>query len=229
MSCELFVNLLLAHVAGDFYCQTDKSCEEKRQKKLKSRNLYVHSMAIGVLSWLLVWDWSFLIWSLVITVSHFAIDAIKIFAKDGLVSFIADQVMHIAVLVAVCCLWSDASNWMLPERCYWSGHSIPLIVTSVLVLGKPANIMIKKTLAQYKISESGAESNKVGSLIGTLERLMAFLFIMIGEMNAVGFLLAAKSILRFRDSDTVKTEYVLAGTLLSFGIAVVVGMIAVSF
>ncbi len=39
-----------------------------------------------------------------------------------------------------------------------------------------------------------------------------------------GFLLAAKSLLRFRETDTVKSEYVLVGTLLSFGIAILVGV-----
>ena len=38
------------------------------------------------------------------------------------------------------------------------------------------------------------------------------------------FLVTAKSVLRFKDSQTEKTEYVLAGTLLSFGMAIAVGM-----
>lgn len=38
---------------------------------------------------------------------------------------------------------------------------------------------------------------------------------------------AAKSILRFKDSDTDRTEYVLVGTLLSLGIAIAVGLITV--
>ena len=41
------------------------------------------------------------------------------------------------------------------------------------------------------------------------------------------FVIAAKSILRFKDSDTDRTEYVLVGTLLSFGIAIAVGLITV--
>lgn len=148
--------------------------------------------------------------------------------RDKKLSFVTDQALHIVVLIAVSCLWAGADRWTFPDWFCCFGQSAPLVLTGVLILGKPANILIKRTLEQYKISETGkAEneaSNKVGSLIGTLERLLAFIFILIGEVSAVGFLLAAKSILRFRDSDTVMTEYVLAGTLLSFGIAVIVGL-----
>lgn len=229
MCNELFVNLLLAHVLGDFYCQTDKWCDAKRNKKFKSCFLYVHPIIIGVLSWLLVWNWTFAICALILMVSHLVIDAVKCFVKDSLFSFLVDQVLHIAVLIAVSSLWTGAYWWSAPDWFCCFGQSVPLVLTGVLILGKPANIFIKRTLEQYKITETGkAEneaSNKVGSLIGTLERLLAFIFILIGEVSAVGFLLAAKSILRFRDSDTVKTEYVLAGTLLSFGIAVIVGLV----
>lgn len=224
------MNLLLAHVLGDFYCQTNKYCEMKRERKFKSWFLYVHPIIIGVLSWGMVWNWSFAIFAIIITVSHFIIDTVKCFVKnDSLLPFAVDQLLHIAILVAICFLWEGADYWVLPQWCYMNDYNLVVILTGALILGKPANVVIKKTLDQYKITQSGeVESNNVGSLIGTLERLLTLLFIMVGEMSAVGFLLAAKSILRFRDTDTVKTEYVLAGTLLSFGIAVVAGMLVLN-
>jgi len=52
-----------------------------------------------------------------------------------------------------------------------------------------------------------------------------------GHWEAIGFLVAAKSVFRFgdlKDSGNRKlTEYILIGTLLSFGIAIVTGMIVV--
>lgn len=63
--------LLLAHVLGDFYCQTNKYCELKRERRFKSWFLYVHPIIIGALSWGMVWDWSFAICAIIITVSHF--------------------------------------------------------------------------------------------------------------------------------------------------------------
>ena len=52
MMGQLFLNLLLAHVVGDFYCQTGRSCLGKREKGLKGSDLYVHALIILVLSWL---------------------------------------------------------------------------------------------------------------------------------------------------------------------------------
>ena len=70
------------------------------------------------------------------------------------------------------------------------------------------------------------ELPNAGKLIGILERILALTFILIGQYQAVGFLIAAKSVLRYKDTDTLKTEYVLIGTMLSFGIAVVLGILA---
>ena len=72
-----------------------------------------------------------------------------------------------------------------------------------------------------------------GNYIGILERIFVVTFILLNEFEAIGFLLAAKSIFRFGDLKKVKdrklTEYVLIGTLLSFGIAILVGLIALQF
>lgn len=57
-----------------------------------------------------------------------------------------------------------------------------------------------------------------GKLIGIVERLLAFALILSGQNSAVGLIIAAKSILRFRNTE--HSEYVLVGSLLSFGIAI---------
>jgi hypothetical protein len=49
--------------------------------------------------------------------------------------------------------------------------------------------------------------------------------ILFDQFAAIGFIIAAKSVLRFRDTDTAKTEYLLIGSLLSFGIAIFFGVI----
>jgi hypothetical protein len=58
---------------------------------------------------------------------------------------------------------------------------------------------------------------------------MVFTFVLTNHWEAIGFLIAAKSIFRFGDLKDAKdlklTEYVLIGTLLSFGIAIATGML----
>ena len=66
-----------------------------------------------------------------------------------------------------------------------------------------------------------------GALIGTIERWLILLFVCLGRYDALGLLIAAKSIIRFSEKDTAKTEYVLAGTLLSIFIAVLAGMMVI--
>jgi len=59
--------------------------------------------------------------------------------------------------------------------------------------------------------------------IGIVERFLALALIIMGQYEAVGLIIAAKSILRF--SGTQKSEYILVGTLISFGIAAFAGML----
>lgn len=54
-------------------------------------------------------------------------------------------------------------------------------------------------------------------------------FVIIGKLEVIGFMIAAKSILRYKDTNTIKTEYVLIGTMLSFGIAMLCGLVIERF
>jgi hypothetical protein len=62
-------------------------------------------------------------------------------------------------------------------------------------------------------------------LIGGLERLLVLAFVLIGNYEAAGLTIAAKTILRFRDDEGPRTEFVLVGTLLSFLIVLIVSII----
>ncbi len=65
---------------------------------------------------------------------------------------------------------------------------------------------------------------RLGRLIGRLERLLLMLLVAMGQWEAVGFLLAAKSVARFRElDDKTFSDYYLIGTLASLLAAVVCG------
>ena len=69
-----------------------------------------------------------------------------------------------------------------------------------------------------------------GRIIGYLERLLIYVFILSGQFAGVGFLVAAKSIFRFgelKDSENRKqAEYIIIGTFTSFLLAIVVSLAA---
>ena len=63
-----------------------------------------------------------------------------------------------------------------------------------------------------------------GRVIGLLERVLLYLFILQGQYGAIGFVLAAKAFTRFKAlDDRPFAEYVLIGTLLSACLALAAG------
>ena len=197
-------------------------------RKFKSWFLYVHAITIGLLSWIIVPSCSFGLWALMIAVSHFAIDAVKIHCPKGLWSFVIDQLFHLSILAAISTIYETTKELPLQIIDNPSSFSTPLLILAILLCIKPANILIKLILEKYQVGESASCDNikNAGALIGNLERLLTIVFVMLGQFEAIGFIVAAKSILRFKDTDTAKTEYVLAGTFLSFGIAILCGLMA---
>ena len=102
-----------------------------------------------------------------------------------------------------------------------------------MLLTKPTSIFIKTVISIW-VPESHNSHNDnslvaAGNYIGILERLFVFGFILTGHFEAIGFLLGAKSIFRFGDLKEAKdrklTEYVLIGTLISFGVAILTGLL----
>lgn len=67
----------------------------------------------------------------------------------------------------------------------------------------------------------------VPMLIGWLERFLILTFILMGEATAIGFIVIAKTIMRFGETrgDRDFAEYVLCGTLASFSLALAVAVL----
>lgn len=227
MNSWLFLSLLLAHVIADFYLQNDKYCSQKEEKKFRSYFLYVHSLLVAVVSWALVPVSDFGFYALTIALSHLVIDLVKPIVPR-IVEFALDQAAHLAILAAVATEFDITTELPVQFVDYTGNFSMPLFILAVLLCIKPANVLIKLVLKRYQIGETLSCENikNAGALIGNLERILTIIFVIIGRYEAIGFIIAAKSILRFKDTDTAKTEYVLAGTFLSFGIALLCGLMA---
>ena len=65
-----------------------------------------------------------------------------------------------------------------------------------------------------------------GMIIGQLERALIFILTLTGQAAGIGFLIAAKSILRYGEaqdpSQRMDAEYIIIGTLMSFGWGILV-------
>lgn len=231
---QLVYNLSIAHLLADFYGQTDRLCKSKLHKGWKSKFLYLHAVIVAMLSWVSVWKLDFIWGAIVIGVSHLLIDGIKSFverslsdARYNLVLFVVDQILHLGILVAVAYLFINECEWNQFSWVSSEWRWIVNVVVVALLCWKPSNILIKGVLHYCEVKvecEDPAVGNnfKSGALIGTTERLLVVFFVVIEQYEAIGFLVAAKSILRFNEAKgSEKSEYVLAGTFLSLIIAIV--------
>ena len=227
----LLLKLILAHLAGDFLFQTAKSVKNKEEHKLSSPLLYLHILIHGLVLVLLFWDLNYWAGILFIIVTHFIIDTVKLYIQNNRnrkVLFFVDQSLHFLVL---------ASVWMYYEHIdlsfmWMQNATFLLTIICVYFLTQPTSIILKVLISNWapKIGDNSDESlENAGKYIGILERLFAFVFIITDNWEAIGFLIAAKSVFRFGDlkesKDRKLTEYILIGTLISFGIAILVGFI----
>ncbi len=226
----LFVKLLLAHLLGDFLLQPNSWVKDKEYKQHKSSFLYLHTLLHGILAWIVVGEMAFGKWALLLALTHGFIDFLKLhFQKNSTKRrwFIADQIAHLLILLAIA-FWyhhHEIVFYVIDNRAW-------IIITGVLLLTKPTSITIKNSISIWTPEERNEKDDSLqnaGNYIGMLERIFVFCFIITGHFEAIGFLLAAKSIFRFGDLKEAKdrklTEYVLIGTLLSFGIAMLTGFL----
>lgn len=227
----LFIKLLLAHLLGDFIWQPNKWVVDKEAKKHKSIYLYIHVLLHGVLAAILAGEITFIPYAVLIAVTHGIIDVIKLNfqkSKTKRTWFVADQIAHTLILILIVLLYQNKSMIY-----FWQNNEFWILITGILLLTKPTSIFIK-TIISIWVPESQNSHNDnslaaAGNYIGILERLFVFGFILTGHFEAIGFLLGAKSIFRFGDLKEAKdrklTEYVLIGTLISFGIAILAGLL----
>lgn len=224
MWMDLFLCLMLAHLLADFVLQTNKMCNNKSEKKWRSPYLYGHMLVVFGLSWLAAWDLGFWWCALTIGVTHWAIDLWKSYREENVTWFVVDQVLHVGIIAGASMLWCANTEWSVPFNI--APKYIALVV-AVIVCWKPSNIFIKLMLKHYSVNIPEAHSNSgfnAGSLIGNIERWLILAFVIMQRYEALGLLIAAKSIIRFGEKETAKTEYVLAGTLMSIFIAVFAGL-----
>ena len=228
MMCKLLILQLLAHLVSDFYLQTEKSCKSKADNAFKSRHLYIHALITFACAWLFSLSVGFWWAALLIAALHLIIDGLKSVCKNLKGAFFIDQLLHLAVIVAVVALFNKGvfslPIW-LPET------KVLLWIMALVFCLRPANFIIQNIFKEAKITipDSGKEQSlpNAGRVIGNVERMLTLVFVMLRQYEAIGFLLAAKSLLRFRETDTVKSEYVLVGTLLSFGFAILIGVMVI--
>ena len=231
----LFIKLLLAHFIGDFVFQSEKWVKHKEKHRLKSKYLYVHLLIHTILLLLLLeFEKKYFSAIAFISITHLVIDGIKLMKpiKSNRLLFFLDQLAHVVILYWVSKDWSINFD----VQPYLTERNLLLLLATVL-LTSVTSIVLKVVFSFWdkdleEISNKDSSLKDAGRYIGMLERLFVFAFVLLGQWEAIGFLLAAKSVFRFGDltkaSDRKLTEYILIGTLISFGIAIMLGIVFIN-
>ncbi len=226
----LFIKLLLAHLIGDFLLQPTRWVIHKEANKITSKYLYLHVLLHGALMMLLLWNLKY--WKIVLTITffHYFLDLAKLYAnqlfKRRAVPFFIDQILHIAVLY-VCAYYDNLyeHTLLLMDRIDWP------MVTAIFFVSFPTaiimNVLLEGMSGKIKLDHKSLPN--AGKYIGIIERLFVLTFILLDRWEAIGLLITAKSVFRFNDlkesNNRKLTEYILIGTLLSFGLAIITGII----
>lgn len=234
----LVLRLLLAHLIADFLLQPSSWVKDKNEKGIRSFKLLLHVLVVTGVSTILTID--FFAWQIPVFIFllHYLIDLLKIYFRsmkaNNLLWFIADQFLHIISIIGVAMLVGGGANqWFEGLGELLSSKEVLVVALAYCFIIWPSMIIINLATQgwQNQISdEMGPSLQNAGKWIGILERILVLTFVLAAQFQAIGFLIAAKSILRIsvktENSARILSEYVLIGTFISFTIAILVGLVA---
>lgn len=226
--------LILAHLLTDFILQPGSWVRDRHQKHFGSAYLYLHGFITGVFAWLLTglsYGWV----AILIAITHIIIDGWKSYRPAKAAYFLVDQALHLLV-ITVC--WYLVFYSADDLRAIWTltnqDTNFWITTTAFVGLTFPAGILIGQLTQQWRDQlKDPAHPEQIeglanaGKWIGILERSIIFVLLLQDQYEAIGLLIAAKSILRFNETSRQeeKTEYVVIGSLISIGIVIMTGML----
>ncbi len=230
----LLLRMVAAHLVADFVLQRTTWVEERSRRGWASVWLYAHSVVAALLTYLLSGLWGAFWIPLVVFVTHLVLDRWKSSRGDTTLLLLVDQLGHMLVLVVL---------WAFAVRLEWSvfaatieqlaeAPALWVLFLAYAIVVWPAGILLGKFTEPWRAEpEAGGASGLVraGLWIGRLERLLVLTAVLVGRLELIGFLIAGKSILRFgelRNGTRAQAEYVLIGTMMSFAVAIAVGLAA---
>lgn len=236
----LILSLLTMHFLADFYLQPLNWVKDRNARHYRSSKLICHVLLHTLLSALvlLMWEYSFnwhewhtaLLGAAVIGISHWVIDVAKSYSKQNVLPFLLDQLAHWLIIFAVCLSVSDKFSVLTWLAAQLGNYQIWVIILAYCMVLTPCSVLIRLLLERWKLDNVPLSLPNAGHVIGLLERTLMLTFILLNELGAVGFILAAKSVFRFGDltnnNEKRLTEYVMLGTLVSVMLTFAIGLSA---
>lgn len=226
--------LLIAHFLADFTFQTTKLAQKKLNHfKYLINHAIIYAVVFLVAIFPFVKITKALLPYIIIVSSHFLVDLIRRSIDKRLRSkayifatFIVDQLLHVLILAILYhTLDLGAKTTVLYQYIQQWSYFTSFIIYSLtfIILWDPAAVFINK-LFLYMIDVDACiqEDNgpQIGRIIGKLERMIISILVISNQFGAIGFVLTAKSIARYKQlEDRNFAEKYLVGTLASVLIA----------
>ncbi len=225
----LLLRLVIAHLLADFLLQRKTWIKERSAKKWKAKTLYLHALIVGVLTWALSGYYQNFWIPLLVMLTHFLIDTVKSYTGNTLKYFLLDQLFHFIVILIAWYLYlmPEINFSEIIQNIFYDQKNLAIITAYIFTIW-PSGFLIAKITEnwQKQIKNDGLED--AGRWIGMFERVLILTFVLINQFSGIGFLIAAKSILRFSDIKNAETrkdaEYILLGTMISFILAIFTGI-----
>ena len=213
-----FAALLLAHTIADFVLQPHWMAT----RKAEPFNLLLHSLIVLICAQAALGQFTAL--PLIgLAGAHLLIDGIKVhLLPRTLATFLGDQAAHLVSITILAAFWPDlASTGLWASQTWWPG--VATLVAGAIITTRAGGFAVGFLMQRFTGAELPPGLTDGGRVIGLLERGMIFVLVLAGQPAGIGFLIAAKSILRFETTakDQKASEYVIIGTLASFGWAMV--------
>jgi hypothetical protein len=220
---DTLLALIAAHLIADFPLQSDWLLARKKNPLF----LLFHISIVAVVT-IAVLGAAPPLLMVGLVGTHLVMDAIKVYAlKDTLKNFFLDQAFHTGAILWLAWLFPQAfasSLWMHLPPDILQAYQVGLCLAGGTILSLQTGAIIIRKATQPFLEQIGQDIEGLrhgGAYIGVLERALVMLLVLINQPAGVGFLITAKSILRFGDvkesHQRKLTEYVIIGTFLSFG------------
>lgn len=229
MAATWLIKLILAHLVTDFILQPNSWVNGRNEKHYASGKLYLHGLVTALLAWMMI-GWQYWLVALIILVTHTLIDGWKSYQNKTVTFFLIDQFLHLLVIIGCWYFtfikWADvqtALQHLNTQTTFWK------IAIAFIFVTTPAGILIGQFTKQWREKLEGSESlANAGKWIGIVERVIILIFVLQNQFSSIGLLVAAKGLIRFNEKDRseIKTEYLVIGTLMSIGLAIITGLAA---
>ncbi len=227
---SLIIRLILAHLLADFLFQKKNWIEERVEKKWRAKSLYLHVAIVGMLTWAFSGNYQNIWIPVFIVITHYITDLWKSYSGNSLRNFILDQIIHIVIIFIAWLLYLKIEiniPYFLQEL--FTNQKIMAIITGYFFVIWPSGFLIAKITENWQNQISNTGLNDAGKWIGIFERILILTFVLINQFSGIGFLIAAKSILRFGEIKNAAhrkdAEYILIGTMVSFITAILTGLL----